>query len=229
MTNTYALIENLSHANREIAFQAKNELLKQGSSIVPLLISALASHDQSLLMEVARMLGLFKKEARTAVKALITICYINNPKLRANVISSLGLIAENAELCVPVLKRYLKDDSVEVRRHTVEALGQFREASRSVTYELAIALQDRDAVVRELAAGILYELGSVPFHVLPNLFKARQDSNPYVKLSITQLLGKISRDNGMSVTDLGEICHQVKSYPEKNSRVPPFPLQLVTS
>lgn len=227
MKDAHTLIENLCHTDVDIVIESKKELLSLGGSVVPYLVSALASRDVKRLIAVVRLLGCLRKEAATATKALITICYVNNPELRANVIAALGMIAENAEECLPVLKRYLKDEDINVRRHAVAALGEFGGTTKKAIHELISALRDNDSVVREFAASILYEIGHVPFHLLPKIFVARKDSNPYVTISINKLLEKIAKENGLSLSDMIKFGYVTTSDSESRDAAQHFPLKAV--
>ena len=212
MRHIQSMIGYLCSYDREIANAAKKDLLLQRKNAIPHLVTALTNSDQILVAEITQLLGLFRKDAITAVEALVAICYINNPKIRANAIASIGFIAEKAEVCVPVLQRYMKDSDVNVRRYAVAALGVFERDASCAVYELVDALKDEDAVVREFSAGILYELGSMPLSLVKQTVITLKGADPFVRRPIIKLLGKIRRDTGMTIAELISLDIVVPSY-----------------
>ena len=206
MENIRIMISKLGHYDSDVANDAKNELLLLRKHAVPHLVVALTNPDQVIVAEVARLLGLFRKDAAEAVEALVTISYLNNTKIRANAIASLALIAEKAGICIPVLKRYTTDNDVNVRRHAIAALGVFGYATHNAMFELVTSLKDEDSVVREFAAGILNELGSVPLPLVPQIVERLNDDNSVVRQSIIRLLGKVSRNTGKTIAEL--VCFE---------------------
>jgi HEAT repeat protein len=155
----------------------------------------LTNPDQVIVAEIAQLLGLFRKDAADAVKALVRISFINNTSIRANAIASLGLVAEKDEICIPVLQRFTKDEDVGVRRNAVAALGCFAQAAHTAAQELVEALEDDDAVVREFAAGVLYESGSVPLPLVMQIANLYKNADPFVRYCIIKLLANIRRES----------------------------------
>lgn len=206
MENIQIMISKLGHYDSDVANDAKKDLLLLRKRAVPHLVAALTNPDQTIVAEVTRLLGLFRKDAIKAVEALVAISYLNNTKIRAHAIASMGLIAEKAEICIPVLRRYRTDCDVNVRRHAIAALGVFDYATHDAKLELVASLKDEDSVVREFAAGILNELGSVPLALVPQIVERLNDENPVVRQSIIRLLGKVSRNTGKSIAEL--VCFE---------------------
>lgn len=205
MIHAQIVIGHLGDYNHEIGIAAKKALLQQGKRAVPHLVTALTNQDQKIVAEVAQLLGFFRKDAISAVSALVAVTYINNPTIRANAIASLSMITERAEICIPVIKRYMKDEDVNVRRNAVVALSAFGKAANDAVKELVDALVDEDCKVREFAAGILCELGDLPLNYIKPIMAGLKDVNPYVRFPIKKLLNRVCNRTGMTLSELESI------------------------
>lgn len=208
MDNAAKLIGRIGHYDSSISNTAKQELLLLGKKAVPYLVGALTNSNQEVVAEITRLLGLYRKDAEDAVEALATISYLNNPDIRTSAIASLGLIAEKPAVCIPVLKHHLKSDNVDLRRHAIAALGAFGLAANNTVYELVDALEDEDPVVREFAAGILYERGSLPLQLVKRVMAILAYADPYVRYPIVKLLAKMCKITGLTINELSTVANR---------------------
>jgi HEAT repeat protein len=182
----------------------------------PALVEALKDEEWGVRKGAAEALGKIgeansaSSEVAEAVPALIEALKDENIGVRRDVVDALGRFKDAR--AIPALIETLKDKNLAVQEqvrnaltlgklNTAIELGKVRtNAAWALAYigapavpALVEALKDRDAYVREWAAGALGEIQGV--HAVPELIETLNDENCKVRAQAVRALGDIAKAN----------------------------------
>lgn len=131
------------------------ELTHCDTKIVPDLINALKSSNQSVQFNASTALTIIAKNDKDSLPFIITALKDNDRNVRSGATFALGKIGKDA---VPALINALKDSNFEVRFYAVFALGKIGEDARDAVPALKNSLKDSDKNVRYFAAEALKKI-----------------------------------------------------------------------
>lgn len=154
---------------------------------VPLL-QALANDPEVLVRSFVAM-GLGRKQSETAFAALVQMCGDADSNIRAEAASSLALYGERS---LPYLQRLFRDDRGWLVRQSILAALMEMSCPALLRELCAIALHDRDLLVRETAVDALGTLagGAEGDRALDLLLEHRQDDDWQIRARVAYGLRK---------------------------------------
>jgi HEAT repeat protein len=146
----------------ESAWQAAAALQSLGSQAepaVPLLVSALSSGKEQIVVHAAGALGAIGAAARPAVPPLRKLLSHQSASIRMHAASALGDLGVAAAEAVDDLTALLKDPEEGVRREAAEALGKIGSDAKGAIPTLIAVLNDSAGSVTMHAAWALSRMG----------------------------------------------------------------------
>jgi HEAT repeat protein len=204
---TLCVRDNAAEALRQIGPEAT----------LPALTDLLGDEKAEVRRAAAEALGLFGREAKTAVPNLIATLRDESWEFRHSATEALGEIGVRDQHAVPELVRMLanedQDDiliasvermqrALELRKAVAEALRKMRP---DVTRSLTEMLQDKDARVRTVTAQLLGEIGPEAKAAIPALMDLLQDTEHGVRFAAVQALGKMGPEAKDATADLQQL------------------------
>jgi HEAT repeat protein len=141
---------------------------------VAVLVDALQSPNEKVIIHAASALGTIGSEARPALPQLRKLLGRENSAIRAHAVRALGGLGAAAQPAVSDLVKALKDRDSGVRREAARALGKIGPAARLAVPALLTAMNDTDGTVTMQAAMALGHIGP---DAVPGLVSVLKDEN----------------------------------------------------
>jgi HEAT repeat protein len=162
------------------------------------LLEALVSEDRKVSMAAAYGLS---ASGESAVDGLLRLLGSKSEETVNLAAFALGELRHLAGKAVPGLVRLTGHSSVEIRRTAVEALGRIQspEHDDSIITALAGKLQDGDYQVRFWAGLALAKKGPAAAAAVPELVRALDDDNRYVRGHAAEALRRIGTPESTSL------------------------------
>ncbi len=220
MPQLISLLKDSDADVRRSAVSALGIIGAKAKTAVPQLIPLLKDSDADVRRSTASALASIGAEAKTAVPQLVSLLKDSDANVRRSAADALGGIGAEAKTAVPQLVPLLKDSDANVRRSTASALGRIGAEAKAAVPQLIPLLKDSDANVRKSAASALGRIGDVNVRdsaadalgrrrigaetktVVPQLVALLKDSDPYVRESAADALGRIGAETKTAVPQL---------------------------
>ncbi|HEY2251101.1 MAG TPA: HEAT repeat domain-containing protein [Planctomycetaceae bacterium] len=138
---------------------------------VPVLVTALESKDEQVVIHAAGALGAIGRSGIGRDEA-----------------------GSGLDAAVPRLKKLLTHQSSSIRAHVASSLGDIGPDAANAVNDLTTALEDRDEAVRRESAEALGKIGPAAKSAIPALLKALGDDKNAVTMHAAWALGRLGSD-----------------------------------
>lgn len=182
---------------------------------IPPLIEALSDENADVRKEIARVIGKYGPQAKSAVPALLKIVKKKEDEARFAAIAAIGQIGAEAKEAVPSLVEILAENNYIAREAAAKALGGVGREARPVISNLRKALTDYAPPVRVAAANALWRISGSAKDSVPVLIDVLQDTH---LLDQFDLIGiEIGRDLNIPISQ-----RLSKQNSSRRNLLPPF-------
>ena len=188
-----AILKDDSDIVRGAAIRCLQPLGPRAKPAVPELVRALADTNSGNRSDAALALGWIRSDAEEALPALAGVLRdAQQPTiLRINAAISLGRIGSaEAAQCLPDIVALVDSPDKHVRVGFIMAVSEFGPSAKSVAHQLTCYLSDPDPMVRTMAAGTFYDIGSPELNdAIPILVAMLSDPDDGVRGNAALSLG----------------------------------------
>jgi HEAT repeat protein len=167
-------------------------LSRLGEQAIPELVAALKKDDLWVRYGAASALGLMKEKAASAIPALLET--LNDESTIVRFAAGKALFQIGPESIPPAVEG-LKSSQQRVRLHCAYVLSRFGAEAKLSVSALASTLSDENTSVRAAAADALGAMEKAAKPALPDLLKALNDKESWVKNSAAEAKMKIDPDD----------------------------------
>ena len=176
--------------------------------VVPPLVAALNSSDETVLYSALGALGELGPAAEQAVPALLQALNHKDPMVAESAAEALGKIGQAA---LPALLEALNGPDTAVRAQAAKALEGIGGAGQAAAAQLIGMLKHEAAAVRAAAARALGEMADDNPEVVSRLIETLSDDNLRVRMAAVRALGRVGSSAREAVPALIKLIDKVDS------------------
>jgi hypothetical protein len=144
--------------DKQTSYIATSALGGIGVESIPVLTQALTNTNACARESAARVLGMFGKEAQSAIPALICCARDKDDSVRGFATFSLGQIGQEPDIGVPVLIANLRDADHSTRWNAACALAKFGDRAKSAFPALLKVVREDHSDLRETVTEALHQI-----------------------------------------------------------------------